>query len=93
MVSQYLSDALVKSGYTAEGIDVLEQALAEKPDATALYWISASELRLIRLYRSVGRAPDARAMELKIREQLSVADADHPMLAALRTLDTMAALR
>jgi tetratricopeptide (TPR) repeat protein len=93
MVSQYLSDALVKSGSTSEAIAVLEQELAEKPDPTALYWISASELRLFRLYRSVGREQDARAMELKIREQLSVADADHPMLAALRTLDTIAAVR
>ena len=93
MVSQYLSDALVKSGNTAEAIEVLEQELGDKPDPTALYWISGSELRLARLYRSVGREQDARAMELKIREQLSVADADHPMLAALRTSETIAAVR
>jgi DNA-binding winged helix-turn-helix (wHTH) protein/Tfp pilus assembly protein PilF len=93
MVSEYLSDALIKSGNAAEATRILEQELADKPDLKALYWVSGCELRLVRLYRSAGREQDARAMELKLREQLSVADADHPMLAALRTLDTTAALR
>jgi DNA-binding winged helix-turn-helix (wHTH) protein/tetratricopeptide (TPR) repeat protein len=93
MVAQYLSDALIKSGNTGEAIEVLEQELADKPDPAALYWTTGCELRLVQLYKTVGRDQDARTMELRIREQLSVADADHPMLAALRTLDTMAALR
>ena len=92
MVAQYLSDALTKSGRIGEAIEVLEQALADKPDPAALRWITGSELRLCRLYKAVGREQDARAMEFKIREQLSVADADHPMLAALETSDTIAAV-
>jgi hypothetical protein len=70
----------------------LEQELADKPDPAALHWTNACELRLVQLYKTVGRDQDARAMELKLRQQLSVADADNPMLAALRTLQTVAAL-
>jgi hypothetical protein len=66
--------------------------LADKPDPAALYWIAGCELRLVRLYKIVGREQDARAMELKIRQKLSVADADHPMLAALRTFEIIAAV-
>jgi tetratricopeptide (TPR) repeat protein len=92
MVAQYLSDALLKSGRTAEAIDVLEEELADKPDPAALLWIAGCELRLVRLYRTVGREQDARAMEHKMRQQLSVADADYPMLAALRTSETIDAI-
>jgi DNA-binding winged helix-turn-helix (wHTH) protein/tetratricopeptide (TPR) repeat protein len=92
MVAQYLSDALIKSGRTAEAIEVLEQELTDKLDPAASSWIAGCELRLVQLYRSVGREQDARAMELKIRQQLSVADADHPILAALRTSETIAAV-
>jgi DNA-binding winged helix-turn-helix (wHTH) protein/tetratricopeptide (TPR) repeat protein len=92
MVAQYLSDALTKAGRTGEAIEVLEQELADKPDPAALHWIAGSELRLFRLYKAVGREQDARGMELKIHQQLSVADADHPMLAALETSDTIAAV-
>jgi DNA-binding winged helix-turn-helix (wHTH) protein/tetratricopeptide (TPR) repeat protein len=92
MVAQYLSDALIKSDNTGEAIEVLEQELADKPDPAALHWTNACELRLVQLYKTVGRDQDARAMELKLRQQLSVADADNPMLAALRTLQTVAAL-
>jgi len=90
MVAQYLADALNKSGQTAEAINVLEEELADKPDPIALSAIASCELRLARLYRSVGREHQASAMELKIRQQLSVADADHPMLATMRTSETMA---
>jgi DNA-binding winged helix-turn-helix (wHTH) protein/tetratricopeptide (TPR) repeat protein len=92
MVAQYLSDALIKSDNTGEAIEVLEQELADKPDPAALHWTNGCELRLVQLYKTVGRDQDARAMELKLRQQLSVADADNPMLAALRTLQTVAAL-
>jgi len=92
MVAQYLSDALIKSGRTAEAIDVLEEELADKPDPAALLWIAGCELRLVRLYRTVGREQDARAMEHKMRQQLSVADADYPMLAALTTSETIDAI-
>jgi tetratricopeptide (TPR) repeat protein len=92
MVAQYLSDVLTKAGRTAEAIEVLEQELADKPDPAALHWIAGCELRLFRLYKAVGREQDARAMELKIHQQLSVADADHPILAALETSETIAAV-
>jgi DNA-binding winged helix-turn-helix (wHTH) protein/tetratricopeptide (TPR) repeat protein len=92
MVAQYLSDAMLKSQRTAEAIDILEQELADKPDPAALYWTGGCELRLVRLYITVGREQDARAMEVKIRQKLSVADADHPMLAALRRPEIIAAV-
>lgn len=92
MVSEHLSDALVKTGNTAEAVEVLEQELADKHDLLALYDISGCERRLVTLYRNLGREEDARAMEFKIREQFSVADADHPMLTALKTSSTTAAV-
>ena len=92
MVSENLSDALVKTGNTDEAVEVLEQELADKYDLIALYDISGCERRLVTLYRNLGREQDARAMELKIREQLSVADADYPMLTALKAPKTIAAV-
>jgi hypothetical protein len=83
---------LNESGNTVEAIQVLEQQLADNPDPVGLYEITGCEARLLRLYRSVGRDQDASAMELNIRQRLSVADADHPLLAALRTSETIAAV-
>ena len=92
MNAEFLADALNESGNTVEAIQVLEQQLADNPDPVGLYEITGCEARLLRLYRSVGRDQDASAMELNIRQRLSVADADHPLLAALRTSETIAAV-
>ncbi len=93
MAAQFLSDALNESGNPIEAIQVLEQQLADKPDFSALNWITGCEARLVRLYSSVGRDRDAHLMEVKIRQQLSVADADHPLLASMRTPQNIAAVR
>ena len=92
MAAQFLSDALKESGNTFEAIQVLEQQLADKPDPTALAGITGCEGRLVGLYSDVGRDADAQAMELKIRQQLSAADADDPLLASMRMPQSFAAV-
>jgi DNA-binding winged helix-turn-helix (wHTH) protein/tetratricopeptide (TPR) repeat protein len=91
MNAQFLSDALSQSGNPIEAIQVLEQQLADQPDRLAFAGITGCEEQLVRLYRVVGRENDAQAMELKLRQQLSVADADHPLLSRLRTPQNIAA--
>jgi len=39
---------------------------------------------LARLYRKAGRAEEARAIDDELRGLLAVADADHPVLVALK---------
>jgi hypothetical protein len=92
MNAQFLADALSKSGNTVEAIQVLEQQLADGPDPAALAGITGCEARLVLLYRSLGRESDAQAMELKIRQQLSVADADHPLLTSINAPQNIAAV-
>jgi tetratricopeptide (TPR) repeat protein len=92
MNAQFLSDALNQSGKPTEAIRVLEQQLADSPDPTALSWITGCEGRLLRLYRKVGRDSDAQALEVKILQQLSVADPDHPLLASLSSSQNIASV-
>jgi len=88
MAARFLSDALNESGNTFEAIQVLEPQLADNPDWP--YGTTECEARLVSLYKTAGRNADAQAMELKIRQHLSVADADHPLLASMRTPQSIA---
>jgi hypothetical protein len=69
-------------------IEVLEraserrfQAVISNPAGT--YWLR-SRFELARLYRSIGRVDDARVVEADLEKLLALADADHPILMALK---------
>ncbi|HEY3122478.1 MAG TPA: hypothetical protein VGK70_00275 [Thermoanaerobaculia bacterium] len=86
--SESLAAALRKKGDMDRAIQVLKRASERKFQAvinnnSGAYWLrSLSELA--NLYRGVGRVEDATAVEGDLLKYLSVADADHPILVALR---------
>ena len=79
--------ALKRKGQTERAIEVLEQAQGEfRPfDTGGPYW-GKNRLDLARLYRSVGRVEEARAIEADLLKRLAVADPDHPVLLDLKRL-------
>jgi tetratricopeptide (TPR) repeat protein len=90
LASESLASALKKKGDTKRAIEVLERASERKFQAvinnnSGPYWLR-SRFELARLYRSVGRVEDARAVEADLRKLLALADADHPILLELARL-------
>jgi tetratricopeptide (TPR) repeat protein len=90
--AESLASALEKSGDAEEAIRVLEQRSREKPgsirsnqNSDAHAWLRIQAL-LARLYRDAGRKEDARRLEEELRNLLSGADSDDPMLLTLRRL-------
>jgi tetratricopeptide (TPR) repeat protein len=81
--------ALRRKGQTKHAIEVLEQSQGEfRPfDTGSPYW-RKNRLDLARLYRSVGRVEEARAIEADLLKRLALADADHPILVALKARTT-----
>jgi tetratricopeptide (TPR) repeat protein len=91
--SESLAAALRKKGDVDRAIQVLKRASERKFQAvinnnSGAYWLrSLSELAS--LYRGVGRVEDATAVEADLLKYLSVADADHPILVALKARGRM----
>jgi hypothetical protein len=46
-----------------------------------------NRLDLAKLYRSVGRVEEARAIEAELSKLLALADADHPILLELKRVN------
>ncbi len=87
--SESLAAILSRRGDVARAIQILER----RPEEISLQWLGATpaylmrnRLQLAKLYRHVGRAEDARAVEAELSKQLAFADPDHPTLAELRKL-------
>ena len=84
-----MASALGQLGDTEAAIEVLERASLEHagsifwPVAT-LFWMK-NQLKLMDLYNQTGRLDKARQIEIELKELLSVADADHPVLASLNS--------
>ena len=54
-------------------------------------WWLRTELQLADLYREMGRIPDAEKVEGELRKMLVYADADHPIVLALKKRETLSA--
>lgn len=86
--SESLVAALKKTGNVERAIQILERAGERRFQAvinnnSGAYWLK-SRFELAALYPSVGREEDARAIESELRKLLVLADADHPILVALK---------
>jgi tetratricopeptide (TPR) repeat protein len=88
--SESLAAALKKTGNVKRAIEVLERASERRIQAVSgafslagAYWLR-SRFELARLYREVGRVEDARTIEADLEKLLARADADHPILVALK---------
>jgi tetratricopeptide (TPR) repeat protein len=87
--SESLAAAWERKGDVRRAMEVLERASEQRlPAVTGLdpgvpYWMK-DRLALARLYRRVGRAKDALAIESELRRLLVLADADHPILRELQ---------
>jgi hypothetical protein len=84
--SESLAAALAKSGDAPRAIEALVR-YPDRRDAvisgnTGAYWLR-NRLQLAKLYRSVGRVEDARAVEAELLKLLALADPDHPILLEL----------
>ena len=86
LAAEILSDALSKSGNTRAAIRVLELQLTAKFDPLLLNAVAVCEERLTRLYESVGRQQEARALGPQIARQLPLADPDYPALINIGTV-------
>jgi len=90
--TESLASALDKSGDAQAAIHILEEKSRWKPsglrsnqNSDAHAWLRIRVL-LARLYRDAGRKGDARRLEDDLRNLLSGADPDDPMLLTLRRL-------
>ncbi len=85
-----LATALRKKGDLPRAIQVLERASERKYEAvidgaTGAYWMR-NRFELARLYRTVGRVEEARAIEADLTRLLALAEANHPILLELQRL-------
>jgi tetratricopeptide (TPR) repeat protein len=84
-----LAAALEKRGETQNAIAVLEEASQGRArylsamGVSPAYW-TRNRYQLAWLYRKTGREAEARAIEAELLKLLAFADADHPILVALK---------
>jgi tetratricopeptide (TPR) repeat protein len=86
--SESLASALKRRGQVQRAIQTLERSSEKRFEAVinnnaGAYWLR-NRFELARLYREVGREKDALAIESELSRHLAFADADHPILIALK---------
>jgi tetratricopeptide (TPR) repeat protein len=90
---QVLVSAYISQGNLNRAIDLLEKAsqkksfLLDQTVTTGPIWLK-TQLRLAELYRQMGEEEKAREIEGRLRQHLTYADADHPILQALGSAST-----
>lgn len=90
---QVLVSAYISQGNLNRAIDLLEKAsqkksfLLDQTVTTGPIWLK-TQLRLAELYRQMGEEEKAREIEGRLRQHLTYADADHPILQALGSEST-----
>lgn len=87
LAAESLASVLESANRRDEALAVLEAASLDEPRYTltgpsGAFWLRALS-RLSRTYREMGRLNDAEAVDDRLRQLLSQADADHPLLKAL----------
>jgi serine/threonine protein kinase len=88
LIAEMLAACLEERGDSARALQILEQASNQRDRIYAEYghlWLR-SQVRLVRLYRKLGKAADAERAKADLAKMLSVADPDFPILVQLRTL-------
>ena len=97
LVCDRLAAALESVGQMGEAMQTLgdcETQLAAQGDWEFVrHWNSVARLHLAALYRQTGQVAKAGAIEGALREQLKLADLDHPIARALKELPTVATNR
>jgi tRNA A-37 threonylcarbamoyl transferase component Bud32/tetratricopeptide (TPR) repeat protein len=89
LIAETMASALAARGDHARGIAILESfsppraRLVANPGPLAHEWLSMRDL-LARLYRDVGRHPEADARDAELRALIAVADDDHPIKRRLQ---------
>ncbi len=91
LARESLAAILGRRGDIARAIQILER----RPEDICLAWPGTTyayelrnRLQLAQLYRRAGRVADAQAVEAELKALLAFADPDHPILIALRRLET-----
>ena len=87
LAAESLANIFVRTGRSQDAIRTLESAVRDAPrfsmnGLTGGFWLRTLE-RLARLYRAVGRAAEADALDRRLRDVLAIADADHPLVRYL----------
>jgi DNA-binding winged helix-turn-helix (wHTH) protein/tetratricopeptide (TPR) repeat protein len=97
--SESLARAYQKQGNLDAALRVLLQAADSKRRAyncvnggpmLGAFWLR-TELQLADLYREMGRVPEAENVDNELRKMLIYADADHPIVLALKKRETLSA--
>lgn len=81
LLAHHLEEKSDMSG-AAAGLEAVKGE--DLPLADLPAWATESRFHLAELYRRVGRTSDAEKVEADLRKQLMFADADHPILLALK---------
>jgi DNA-binding winged helix-turn-helix (wHTH) protein/tetratricopeptide (TPR) repeat protein len=95
--SETLAQAYEKQGNLDAALRVLQKAADAKGKdcpgigLTAGHWWLRNELQLADLYRTMGRILEAEQVENQLRKMLIYADADHPIVLALKKRETLSA--
>lgn len=87
--SESLAKAWKRKGNPTRAVQVLERASGKRSSAAferaGFLWLR-NQILLARLYREVGRAAEAQAVEAELRKLLALADPHNPMLRELQRL-------
>ena len=95
--SETLARTYEKQGKFNEALRVLLRASEAKGktfmcrDVPSGQWWLSDELQLADLYRKMGRVPEAEQVENELRTMLTYADADHPIVLALKKRERLTA--
>lgn len=86
LAQETLTDAYRREHRLDDALRVLREGTAQwgRPMMLASLYTMRLRLKLLDVYRELGRVSDAERLEAQLRKQLTCADADNPMLLALQ---------